>query len=329
MLPPKCFGGCFEEDESAGAQPTVPAHIWICLARNGRWNNWTSEVPVGRRTTKYPVEIIVSRCFSEDDSLSNLDSLAILDCYFSGATREHHPRTARVLSASGKDETCRSRSAKYISFSQRFRAAAISLQQQRLWKPITTLDVIFEEISRQKHVYAPDARLNYLGGTEHSIALAFKNGGAKLSLQAPQQTVSAEYQLLVRLSVAGEQDEDSQSIAERFKETLETLLSHFHVEIVSAFESTSVLFLLKMSYATFARLSSTTELTVVGPVRGRPINCYVKKSFLMRMFRHGYLLRANPSVRLLRSPRSLFRVCDLMLNALSPLFAVAFQWLYE
>ena len=43
------------------------------------------------------------------------------------------------------------------------------------------------------------------------------------------------------------------------------------IDVVAAYESTSVLFLVRMSHFAFARLSSTTPLEVVGTIKGQSL----------------------------------------------------------
>lgn len=254
----------------APARHNLPSLMILGYVGHGAIDNATGMVKFlsadGRQNAQW--KYISQQWFSDDESLENIDSLAILDCCFSGATRQKHARTSQVLAACGANKTARSRSAGYISFSQRFLAACRSLAG-REQHPFTTVDAIYSELCRLRPVNAPQPRVEHLGHSERLISLAFQST-RPTGFQQPLQS-SSQYQLLVKLSVGGEQGEDDEEVAERFRGTLQSLPSQYKVEIVNAYESTSVLFILKMSYFTFSRLSSTTALDVIGPIRGQPL----------------------------------------------------------
>ena len=211
---------------------------------------------------------IAQQWFSGDPSLEKVDSLAILDCCYAGAARQKHTRTSQVLAACGPNETARSRSAGFISFSQRFQGACRSLAAQE-HQAFTTTDTIYDEMCRLRPANAPQPRIEHLGHSGRIISLPFQTARPREFRQSLQ--TSSDYHLLVQLSVGGEPGEDAEKVAEKFDDTLLSLPSQYQVEIVSAYESTSVLFVLKMSPFAFSRLSSTTTLDVIGPVRGQPL----------------------------------------------------------
>lgn len=211
---------------------------------------------------------IAQQWFSDDQSLENVDSLAILDCCYAGAARQKHPRTSQVLAACGPNETARSRNAGLISFSQRFLGACRSLAAQE-HQAVTTTDTIYDEMCRLRPANAPHPRIQHLGNSGRTISLPFQTARPR-EFRQPLQTSSHDH-LLVQLSVEGEPGEDAEKVAGKFHDSLLSLPSQSQVEIVSAYESTSVLFVLKMSPFAFSRLSSTTTLEVIGPVRGQPL----------------------------------------------------------
>lgn len=116
---------------------------------------------------------------------------------------------------------------------------------------------------------SPELCIDHLGNLGEAISLSLQSR-RPTGFPRPLQT-SSEYQLLVKLSVERVRDEDSEAVATKLQNIFERFPSQYKVEIVSAYESTSVLFVLKMSYFVFSRFSSTTTLDVIGPVRGLPL----------------------------------------------------------
>lgn len=222
----------------------------------------------GRQNVQW--KFIAQQWFSDDQSLENIDSFAILDCCFASAVRSRHSRTSQVLAACDTHETARSRSAKFISFSQRFSRACRSLLSHR--RPITTVDAIYDEICRQRPADAPSPRIEYLGSSGRIIALPFQTSANPTPPPRPSMTLPfAEYEILTKIRVRGEPNEDAKRISDKFQQTLQELPSQYMIDVVAAYESTSVLFLVRMSHFAFARLSSTTPLEVVGTIKGQSL----------------------------------------------------------
>ncbi|KAJ5130567.1 uncharacterized protein N7515_006606 [Penicillium bovifimosum] len=82
-----------------------------------------------------------------------------------------------------------------------------------------------------------------------------------LSLLSPEATTQS---ILVELSIAG----TPAQILEEFKDIVASLPAQFRVEIVDAYESTSVLFLLRMSQPAHLRLSSTLDFRTIEKIYG-------------------------------------------------------------
>ncbi|KAJ5146553.1 uncharacterized protein N7515_001117 [Penicillium bovifimosum] len=110
---------------------------------------------------------------------SNVDCLSILDCCYSGVTREITERASQVVSACGAEETTRGRSGGAASFSRRFFRAAWSLKANE--KSFATAEDLVAEINRQNTSGSPVARLTYHGGKQ-PIAIPFK-GTSSASVQ--------------------------------------------------------------------------------------------------------------------------------------------------
>lgn len=195
----------------------------------------------------------------------NIDTLGYLDCCSPVAIRIIKARTSQVIAACGPNENARPRTEGFVSFTQRFSRAARQLRNKSL--PYTTTDSLMEELHRELPPNAPAPTLKVLGGV-NPIALAFKDRSVSaasdldlLSLPAPTPTLR---NVLIELSLPGEPDK----VFEEFKATLVSLPSQFGVTIVDAYASTSVLFLLRMNWSTYYRLSATMDLHVIGAIDG-------------------------------------------------------------
>jgi hypothetical protein len=208
-----------------------------------------------------------SSFFSQNILTTNVDTLGILDCCYSGSTRETTERACQILSACGAAETTRSRSGGAASFSRRFYRAARNLKAND--RPFATVEDLVVEINREKSSSSsPDAQLTYHGGAR-PIAIPFKGASSayvqqalqNLSLVSPAATTQS---VLVELSIAG----SPAQILEEFKDVIASLPAQFRVEIVDAYESTSILFLLRMSQPAHLRLSSTLDFRFIGRIHG-------------------------------------------------------------
>ncbi|KAJ5610581.1 hypothetical protein N7510_007300 [Penicillium lagena] len=198
---------------------------------------------------------------------ANVDTLGVLDCCYAGANRAKTDRTCQVLSACGPNEIARSRTGGMISFTQRFYRAARNLS--KTGKAFATVEELVTEVNREKPSAAPAAQLTFHGGVR-PIAIPFKGtssasaqqGLRNLTLSSPEATSAS---VLVKLSIAG----PPVQILEQFKGVITSLPAQFGVEIIDAYESNSVVLLLRMSRPTYLRLSSTIDFhfieNIVGP----------------------------------------------------------------
>ncbi|KAF5857544.1 hypothetical protein ETB97_005647 [Aspergillus alliaceus] len=205
-----------------------------------------------------------SAFFAEDDAAAGFDTLGILDCCYAGATRSMSNRVADVLSACDATGTARSRNAKYITFTQRLAAAARSLRDLQ---PYVTVDDLLQRIQETKTPEAPNAKLTHLGLSPQPIALPFKIKSS--AFQPPIQRniasgVPSFKNVLVKLSVAA----PPQETLEKFTMFIQTLPSEFNITVEQAYESTSTLLLLSMTWSTFSRLSTMIDLILIGPILG-------------------------------------------------------------
>ncbi|GAB1209734.1 hypothetical protein APSETT445_008515 [Aspergillus pseudonomiae] len=209
-------------------------------------------------------QFISTAFFTEDDASAGFDTLGILDCCYAGAVRSLSSRTIDVLSACGATETARSSTAKYITFTQRLASTARSLQDTQ---PYVTIDDLWQRLQETKTPGAPDAKLTHLGRSPQPISLPFKkkSSASRPPIQSNMTPGASSFtNVLVKLSVA----EPPQETLEKFDNIIRGLPSEFHVNIECAYESTSTLLLLSMSWSTFSRLSTRLGLTFVGTIQG-------------------------------------------------------------
>jgi hypothetical protein len=152
------------------------------------------------------------------------------------------------------------------SFTRRFYRAARNLSKTE--KAFATVEELVAEVNREKTSGTPDAQLTYHRGTR-PIAIPFKGTSSasvqqelqNLSLLSPAATTES---VLVELSIAG----SPAQILQQFKDVIASFPAQFRVEIIDAYESTSVLFLLRMSRPTYLRLSSTVDFRFIGKIDG-------------------------------------------------------------
>ncbi|KAJ5806819.1 hypothetical protein N7474_010411 [Penicillium riverlandense] len=210
--------------------------------------------------------------FREDDIFCHIDTLGFLDCCYASATRSKITRskitrTCQILAACGRNEVARLRTTG-ISFTQRLISAARGLQRKNM--PLTTVADLLEEVQHLKPRGAPNARFHHIGGIR-PIALPFKKDSASsISTQVGLQRLSLSHlnrlqNVLVELTLDGQ----PKQISEQFKGVLASLPSGFQVNIVDAYETdASALFLLRMSWFTWARLSAMVDFRFVGVIIG-------------------------------------------------------------
>ena len=85
-----------------------------------------------------------------------------------------------------------------------------------------------------------------------------------MCLLIPEATEATTESVLVELSIAGH----PMQIIRQFKDVIMSLPAQFRVEIIDAYESSSVLFILRMTQPTYLRLSSTVDFHLIGKVVG-------------------------------------------------------------
>jgi len=206
------------------------------------------------------------RYFQADDPASFLDVLGILDCCYAGiAVRGGGPRTCQLLAACDGKHTARSRKGG-ITFTQRLIRAAHGLRLQST-KQFALVEELFGEIQREKPPTAPDAVFASFGGLK-PIALPFKGHSAgqlvdisKLSLDPAAHPQN----VLVELTIAGG---DGRRIVSEFQELIANFPPQFRATVVDAYQSRSVLFLILLSWFTYARLLSAIDFRYVGFITG-------------------------------------------------------------
>jgi len=106
-----------------------------------------------------------------------------------------------------------------------------------------------------------------LGGLK-PIALPFKGHSAGQLVDISQLSLDPTahpQNVLVELTIAGE---NGRRIASDFQELIANLPPQFSVTIVDAYQSRSVLFLIRLSWFTYARLSTAIDFRYVGFITG-------------------------------------------------------------
>ncbi|KAJ5130560.1 uncharacterized protein N7515_006599 [Penicillium bovifimosum] len=220
----------------------LPCLLVLAYVGHGTIDATTGKLKLVAGATRQNIQwpLIHNSFFAPTYATTNVDTLGILDCcYYSGATRERSERASRNLKANGG--------------------------------PFATVEDLVVEINREKTSGRPDAVLTYDGGTR-PIAIPFKGTSSasvqralrNLSLLSPETTTQS---ILVELSIAG----TPAQILEEFKDVIASLPGQFRVGIVDVYQSTSVLFLLRMSQLAHLRLSSTLDFRIIGKIYGQSL----------------------------------------------------------
>ncbi|KAJ5098844.1 hypothetical protein N7532_005845 [Penicillium argentinense] len=218
---------------------------------------------VGRQNIQW--SYLHSSFFSDTNYMfSNIDTLGILDCCYAGATRDKGQRSSQVLSACGRDEKARSRSDGVRSFSQRLFRAARNLSKTET--SYITIEMLVAEVNREKPDGAPEAKLTNHGGTS-PISLPLKDTQTTPHQRPTPNTLGIDAtteSILVELTIPGAHSQ----VLEEFKDVIAALPAQFQVEIVDAYQSRSVLLLLRMSEVTYWRLSAGVDFHLIGRISG-------------------------------------------------------------
>ncbi|KAK9368087.1 hypothetical protein V1509DRAFT_664631 [Lipomyces kononenkoae] len=188
----------------------------------------------------------------------NLDILAVLDCCYAGsAVRAGGNRAVQVLAACDAHSTARSRESG-VTFIQRFRTAAHVIRNAG--NLLVNVESIFGELQCSKAPKTPDA-VHRIIGNARPLVLPIKRSST--TLEQPVSSSSAT-KVLFKLSLAGEPTE----VVSEFVALITTIPPEFKVTLENAYESTSVVFLCRASWATFARLRSTLDCVFIAAVKG-------------------------------------------------------------
>ncbi|OXV11048.1 hypothetical protein Egran_01191 [Elaphomyces granulatus] len=194
-----------------------------------------------------------------NDLLATIDCLAIFDCCYAGAAvRSVSETTSKLIAACGKHETARNCRYNSISFTQRLCRAIRNLATEKAYM---SSEEIIAEVQRQKPQGAPFALHVDIAGL-NPLVLPVAKRKSSLSKQEP---LSKPQSVLVELSVSGGPNDE---VFRGFQEVIRTLPPDFRITIVDAYESSSVLFILRMSWKTFLRFENVIELHVIGVVTG-------------------------------------------------------------
>ncbi|KAK9235960.1 hypothetical protein V1525DRAFT_427431 [Lipomyces kononenkoae] len=178
---------------------------------------------------------------STEDSMQNIDILAVLDCcYAASAVRAGGNRAVQVLASCDRHSTVRLRESG-VTFIQRFRAAAYALRNAG--NLLVSVESIFGELQRSKPPKAPDA--------VHRII-----GSARLYRYLP----AAKLTCLFKLSLAGEPSDVLIEILMPFRRSSRSLLKM--LTSLAPWCSSVVL------PGRFARLRSTLDCVFIAAVKG-------------------------------------------------------------
>ncbi|KAJ5804988.1 hypothetical protein N7474_010875 [Penicillium riverlandense] len=208
----------------------------------------------------------VYRSLFTEGTLDHVHAFGLLDCCYSGAVRGQFPRTSQVLSACGPSGTANPRGQK-ITFSQRFRAAVLSLRDKG--KKMATVDDIYGEIQNDQQSRSAHTPVLTHFGAKGTIAFPIKPVGEKPSAPStPSPSLKGtplERSVIVKLTLDG----NAPNVTKDFKELLENLPSNFRAKIIEAYQTdASALVLVRMTMETWARMSAAVELEIVGVVMG-------------------------------------------------------------
>ncbi|KAK9427225.1 hypothetical protein V1505DRAFT_57661 [Lipomyces doorenjongii] len=197
---------------------------------------------------------------SRDDSMQNLDVLAVLDCCYAGsAVRAGGNRSVQLLASCDDRHTVRSR-ADGVSFTQRFRRAAYALKKEG--NLFVSVEHLYGELQRLKPPGAPDAVHKIIGNARPLVLSVNRRPSSNLECPNPS---SNETNVLFKISLTGG---PCDVILNDFRQLLKTIPSEFKVTLEEAYESTSVVFICRASWETFARLRSTLDCAFVASVKG-------------------------------------------------------------
>ncbi|KAK9321900.1 hypothetical protein V1517DRAFT_308453 [Lipomyces orientalis] len=210
---------------------------------------------------KMPWSVIHSNILAcEDDSMQNMDVLAVLDCCYAGsAVRAGGNRSVQLLVSCDDRHTVRSRT-DVVSFTQRFRQAACALKNAGNLS--VSVESLYGELQRLKPPGAPDAVHKIIGNARPLVLSVNRRPSSNLERPNPS---SNETNVLFKISLTGG---PCDVILNDFLQLLKTIPPEFKVTLEEAYESTSVVFVCRASWETFARLRSTLDCAFVASVKG-------------------------------------------------------------
>ncbi|KAK9320024.1 hypothetical protein V1517DRAFT_369444 [Lipomyces orientalis] len=213
---------------------------------------------------------------SRDDSMQYLDVLALLDCCYAGsAVRIGGNRSVQLLASCDDRHTVRSRT-DGVSFTQRFRQAAYALKKNG--NLFVSVESLFGELQRLKPPRAPDAVHKIIGNARPLVLSVSRRPSSNLEGPNPS---SEETNVLFKISLTGE---PCDVILNDFRQLFKTIPSEFKMTLEEAYESTSVVFICRASWETFARLRSTLDCAFVASVKGPSLVRDQEKSGRARSF---------------------------------------------
>ncbi|KAK9329149.1 hypothetical protein V1520DRAFT_392535 [Lipomyces starkeyi] len=197
---------------------------------------------------------------STDDSLQNVDVLAVLDCCYAGsAVRAGGNRSVQLLAACDDGSTVRSRK-DGVTFTQRLRRAAYALQNAG--KVLVSVETLYGELQRSKPPTAPDTVHKIIGSARPLVLPLKHRSPSSLGHSVP---CGNETTVLFKFSLAGGPND---VVLSEFQQLTKTIPGEFKVTIENAYESNSVVFLCRSSWETFARLRSTLDCVFIASIKG-------------------------------------------------------------
>ena len=195
----------------------------------------------------------------------SVDLFAILDCCSGGLVsfRATIPRTIKVLTACGPNQTARTRDSP-VTFTQR--VCAELKRCQEFDEGSISVDCLHERL-QQATSSSAKPRIFSLGGVK-PIILRIPRPSSPSRIPRPSPPSSEQQHVVVKLVLSGPEAEN----VKEFQKLLAHLPKPFKVHVIDAYKTTkSALVLLRMTGQTWSRLDTVVELPIIGVAIGESL----------------------------------------------------------